>query len=209
MSQSSQPFLPSPNVRSEERREPASTPSTNCACGERTPEQQQQLLTPQTSSSHYRQCCCDVDCSGSTDDGEDDHREHGLPAQPSGSRPGDQQRRHLFYPGVSTRQQQAAARASYQNNGRRRRRRTQADLLMYHAIAWLGYGEVVPNMSVITGEPLVLGPVLTHGTRRIGGKEGGDDDDVNDLAVRMSRALTIEVNRRAAEKEKASKCRYG
>ncbi|KAL1866322.1 hypothetical protein Daus18300_006784 [Diaporthe australafricana] len=204
MSQSSQPFWPSPNCRDEEHREPASTPVTNCTCGERTPEQQKQLLTPQSSSSYYRQCRCDVDRSGSTDDGEDDHRELGLPAQPGGSRPGGQQRRYLFYPGVNTRQQQAAAPAPYQSNGSRRRR-NQTELLMHHAIAWLGYGEVVPNVSVVTGEPLVPGPVPTHGTRRTGGNQGGD---VDDLAVSMSRALTIEVNRRAAEEEKASKCRY-
>lgn len=41
---------------------------------------------------------------------------------------------------------------------------------MYHAIAWLGYKAVVPNVSVVTGGLLVPGPIPTHRTWMVGGK---------------------------------------
>ena len=105
----------------------------------------------------------------------------------------EQERRYTLYPEFIDPQQPQPA--PYQSNGRRRRR-TQVELLMYHAIAWLGYGAVVPNVSVRTGAPLVDGPIPTHGTRRTGCQDEnayGDDG----LVERVSDALTIEVNRNA------------
>lgn len=74
---------------------------------------------------------------------------------------------------------------------------------MFHALAWLGYGEVVPNVSVVTGEPLVDGNIPTHGTWTAGGEY--DDDDVDNLAERVSSALTIGVNRNAREQQQGLK----
>lgn len=70
---------------------------------------------------------------------------------------------------------------------------------MVHGITWLGYGAVIPNVSVVTGEALVDGRLHTHGTRIQGGKGNYEDDfdDEADLAARVSRSLTIGVNRRA------------
>ena len=70
---------------------------------------------------------------------------------------------------------------------------------MFHALAWLGYGEVVPNASVVTGGPLVDGETPTHGTWDLGGQRGGED--VDDLAERVSRSLTISTNRKAVERQ--------
>ncbi|KAI3398641.1 hypothetical protein diail_8826 [Diaporthe ilicicola] len=204
MNESSRPFLPSPNVRGEEQQEPPSTPTTNRAFGRGGPEQQlQQLLTPQTPSSSSRQQGGGGWIGGLTSTGGD-----GPSAQPGDPRARDQQqRRQIFYPGVSTRQQRPSAPAPYQSNGRKRRR-TQVELQMHHAIAWLGYGEVVPNVSVVTSEPLVLGPVHTHGTRRTGASKEEDDDN-DKIAVRTSRALMTEVNKRAAKKQKGLESRHG
>lgn len=76
-------------------------------------------------------------------------------------------------------------------------------MLMFHALAWLGYGEVVPNVSVVTGEPLVDGEIPTHGTWKAGGEY--KDDQVDDLAERVSSALTIGVNRNAREQQQGFK----
>lgn len=72
---------------------------------------------------------------------------------------------------------------------------------MVHGINWLGYGAVIPNVSVVTGAPLLDGPLNTHGTRIMGGKGhyGDEFDDEGDLAARMSRSLTIEVNRNMSQ----------
>jgi hypothetical protein len=72
---------------------------------------------------------------------------------------------------------------------------------MAHGITWLGYGAVIPNVSVVTGEALVDGRLNTHGTRVMGGRGNYEDefDDEHDLAARMSRALIIDVNRNASQ----------
>ncbi|KAJ0117684.1 hypothetical protein J7T55_001883 [Diaporthe amygdali] len=209
MNQSSQPFWPSPNVRGEDQPELASTPTAKRTFGQTRSQQQQQLLTPRSSSSSSSQYADDEWSEGfaSTDDRRDTQSDYSLPVQPGGLHPQQHQRRYISHPGISTRQQVAAAPAPYQSNGNRRRR-TQTELLMHHGIAWLGYGTVIPNVSVVTGEPLVYGPVPTHGTRRTGGgqQEGGEeygDDEDSALAARASRALTIEVNKRAAKGHKA------
>lgn len=125
----------------------------------------------------------------------DTQDERDQPAQPGG-RP----RRYTTYPDlVSPERQQPAP---YQSNGRRRRR-TQAELLMFHALAWLGYGEVVPNVSVVTGQPLVDGEIPTHGTQELGGEN--NHGDVDELVDRVSRSLTIAINRTAAEEQRARK----
>lgn len=159
--------------------------------GVRSPQQQQQLPTPPDSTKRPG-----VDSTANVtfnNYGGDTQGDHGQPLQPGG-RP----RRYTTYPELVDPQQQQPA--PYQSNGRRRRR-TQAELLMFHALAWLGYGEVVPNVSVVTGEPLVDGAIPTHGTWELGGEYYGDDD-VDRLADRVSSALTINVNRNAAEQQR-------
>lgn len=106
-----------------------------------------------------------------------------------------QQQRYMSYPGIIPKQPQPPP---YQSNGHRRRR-TQAELQMEHGITWLGYGAVIPNVSVVTGEALVDGPLHTHGTRIMGGRGNyeQDFDDDADLAARVSKSLTIGVNRHA------------
>lgn len=146
-------------------------------------QQQNQLPTPPDSSRR----------PGSTRG--DTQHERDQPAQPGG-----QPCRYMTYPDLVGPERQQPA--PYQSNGRRRRR-TQAELLMFHALAWLGYGEVVPNVSVVTGQPLVDGEIPTHGTQELGG--GDDHGDVDDLVERVSRSLTIATNRTAAEEERARK----
>ncbi|KAG6353959.1 hypothetical protein INS49_005217 [Diaporthe citri] len=161
----------------------------------KSPQQQQQLLTPPDSSKAQR---TGVDSTGnatSNNYGGDTQDEHDQPLQPGG-RP----RRYTTYPDIVNPQQQQPA--PYQSNGRRRRR-TQAEMLMHHALAWLGYGEDVPNVSVVTGEPLVYGEIPTHGTWKVGGEYG--DDEVDELAARVSSALTIGVNRNAREQQQGLK----
>lgn len=153
---------------------PTPSPGTPNARSVNSPQQQQYLPTPPDSSKVQR---TGVD--------------PGQPPQPSG-RP----RRYTTYPDLVDPQQQQPA--PYQKNGRRRRR-TQAEMLMHHALAWLGYGEVVPNVSVVTGEPLVYGQIPTHGTQELGGEY--KDAEVDDLAARVSSALTIGVNRSAREQQ--------
>ncbi|POS72073.1 hypothetical protein DHEL01_v209534 [Diaporthe helianthi] len=117
--------------------------------------------------------------------------------QPTVQPPQDQQPRYMTYPGLEPRQPQPA---SYQSNGSRRRR-TQTELLMVHGITWLGYGAVIPNVSVVTGAALVDGPLHTHGTRIMGGKGTYEDkfDDDSDLAAKISASLTIAVNSNASQ----------
>lgn len=83
-----------------------------------------------------------------------------------------------------------------QKNGRGRRR-TDAELTMYHAIRWLGMGDVVPNVSVVTGEMLVRVPMpCTFGegpSRRVAVGKGGED-----FAVGLSRGLARDVERMRA-----------
>lgn len=116
-------------------------------------------------------------------------------AQPP-NQPQDQQLRYMSYPVFEPRQPQPNP---YQSNGSRRRR-TQTELQMVHGINWLGYGAVIPNVSVVTGAALLDGPLHTHGTRVMGGKGNYEDEfnDDGDLAARMSRSLTIGVNRNAS-----------
>lgn len=159
--------------------------STPNAKGVNSSQQQNQLPTPPDSSRTQR---AGGYATGNATSGSDQ------PAQPVG-RP----RRYTTYPDLVSPQQQQPA--PYQSNGRRRRR-TQAELLMHHALAWLGYGEVVPNVSVVTGGPLVDGEIPTHGTWELG-VDGYDD--VDDLATRVSRSLTIATNRTAAEEQRALK----
>lgn len=159
-----------------------SSQSTPNAKGVKTPQQQQQLPTPPDTGRR------------AGDNGGDIQGDHVQPVQPGG-RP----RRYTTYPDLVDPQRPQPP--PYQSNGRRRRR-TQAELLMHHALAWLGYGEVVPNVSVVTGGPLVDGEIPTHGTWTVG---GGGEDDVDDLATRVSRSLTIGTNRHAVEQQRALK----
>lgn len=172
-----------------------STGSPNAGGVKGPQQQQQQLPTPPDSTKVPR---AGVDWTGNitpNNYGGDTQGEHGQPLQPGG-RP----RRYTTYPDIVDPQQQQPA--PYQSNGRRRRR-TQAELLMFHALAWLGYGEVVPNVSVVTGEPLVDGDIPTHGTRKVGGEY--DNDEVDNLAERVSSALTIGVNKNAREQQQGLK----
>lgn len=116
--------------------------------------------------------------------------------------PGGRDRRYTTYPELVDPSKPQPA--PFQSNGRRRRR-TQAELLMHHALAWLGYGEVVPNVSVVTGDPLMDGSIPTHGTWPEGAGDRYNDDEVDKLAENVSRALTIGVNRNAAEKQQGLK----
>lgn len=88
--------------------------------------------------------------------------------------------------------------------GRGRRRRTEAELTMYHAIRWLGLSGVVPNVSVVTGEPLVRMPLpCTFGG---GGNGNGNGEEARggggdgDFAVGLSRAVVRNIERRRAER---------
>ncbi|KAG8156346.1 hypothetical protein KVR01_013798 [Diaporthe batatas] len=128
----------------------------------------------------------------------------GTPRSSSGQRgvqppfqPQDQQLRYMSYPGLQPREPQPEP---YQSNGNRRRR-TQVELQMAHGIEWLGYGAVIPNVSVVTGGALLDGSLNTHGTRIMGGKGNYEDefDDDGDLAARMSMSLTVGVKRTAAQ----------
>jgi hypothetical protein len=108
-----------------------------------------------------------------------------------------EQRQYMSYPSLNTAQQPPTP---YQSNGSRRRM-TQAELQMAHGIDWLGYGAVIPNVSVVTGGPLLDRPLNTHGTRVVGGKRNYKDefDDNCDLASRVASCLTIAINRNARQ----------
>lgn len=149
-------------------------------------QQQNQLPTPPDSSKSQRTGGYPTGTATSSTN---------QPDQPSG-RP----RRYTTYPDLVGPDQPRPA--PYQSNGRRRRR-GQAELLMHHALAWLGYGEVVPNVSVVTGGPLVDGEIPTHGTWDL--CDGDGYNDVDDLGARVSRSLTIATNRAAAAEERALK----
>jgi hypothetical protein len=86
-----------------------------------------------------------------------------------------------------------------QKGGRsRRRRRTEAELTMYHAIRWSGMGGVVPNVSVVTREPLVRLPLPCTFGGGPGRKSGAEEEE--DFAVGLSREVVREVERRWAER---------
>lgn len=182
-SPSNQSYHPSPinqAAMSESSRPSQRTPN---ARGAQSSQQQNQLPTPPDSNRR----------TGGNRGDTQGERDQPVP-------PGGGTRRYMNYPDlVSPHQQQPAP---YQSNGRRRRR-TQVELCMFHALAWLGYGEAVPNVSVVTGQPLVDGEIPTHGTWELGGEE--NHGDVDDLAVRVSRSLTIATNRNAAEEQRALK----
>lgn len=152
--------------------------------------QQQQLPTPPDSSIRPRPGDDSRGNLTSSNDAQGTQVEHDRPGQPGGS-----PRRYTTYPEIVDPQNPQPA--PYQSNGRRRRR-TQAELLMFHALAWLGYGEAVPNVSVVTGGPLMDGDIPTHGTWDLDAKHDGGDVD-EDLADRVARSLTIATNRKAGE----------
>lgn len=160
---------------------PQRTPN---AKGVKSWQQQNQLPTPPDSSNSQR--------TGGYSTGN--------ATSSTADQPSVRPRRYTTYPDLVGPDQPRPA--PYQSNGRRRRR-GQAELLMHHALAWLGYGEVVPNVSVVTGGPLVDGEIPTHGTWDL--REGDGYNDVDDLATRVSRSLTIATNRTAAEEERALK----
>ncbi|KUI71612.1 hypothetical protein VM1G_06673 [Cytospora mali] len=84
----------------------------------------------------------------------------------------------------------------------RSRRRNEIELTMYHAICWSGMGDIVPNISVATGEPLVRMPLPCTFGEGPGGKPVGEEED---FAVGVSRGLVGEIEkgwaRRARRKE--------
>ncbi|KUI58863.1 hypothetical protein VP1G_06145 [Cytospora mali] len=87
----------------------------------------------------------------------------------------------------------------------RSRRRNEIELTMYHAICWSGMGDIVPNVSVATGEPLERMPLPCTFGEGSGRKPVGDEED---FAVGVSRELVREIEkcwarraRRARRKE--------
>lgn len=81
---------------------------------------------------------------------------------------------------------------------RRGRRRTEAELTMYHAIRWSGMGGVVPNVSVVTREPLVRMPLPCTFGGGPGRKSRAEEEE--DFAVGLSREVVREVERSWAER---------
>lgn len=113
-----------------------------------------------------------------------------------GTRPRDALGRFARSPGSH-----AAGRDSRVQKGKRRRRRTEAELTMYHAIRWSGMGGVVPNVSVVTREPLVRVPLPCTFGEGPGRKSGAEEEEeVVDFAVGLSREVVREVERRWAER---------
>lgn len=175
--------------------QPRPFPRTPNGQGGGSSQQQQQLPTPPDSAQPEGGRF--TGGPGSRVQREDDQGVQDQPFQPGG-----RDRRYTTYTDLVDPSKPQPA--PFQSNGRRRRR-TQAELLMFHALSWLGYGEVVPNVSVVTGDPLVDGPIPTHGTWPEGAGDRYNDDDVDKLAENVSRALTIGVNRNAAEKQQGLK----
>ncbi|ROW15416.1 hypothetical protein VPNG_02285 [Cytospora leucostoma] len=79
----------------------------------------------------------------------------------------------------------------------RRRRRTEVELTMFHAIRWLGMGDVVPNVSVVTGGPLVRMPLPCTFGDGPSGRKGKEEDY---FGVVLARKLVRYVEKRRAER---------
>lgn len=82
------------------------------------------------------------------------------------------------------------------DSGGRRRRRTHTELTMETGIRF-GYIDQVPNVSIVTGEPLVPGPgpVEKDARMRRGRREDEDDGADNEVMV-FARGLTADIWRR-------------